>query len=483
MGIVDQVRCGNLSSSSQQEGSSKSMLWIVCVLMVFFGWSNWLFVNAVYVQMPLLGPAVPESWDIASHMSLAIQAGNIFPLTYLLLRWACRRVEKINNYGVVERTISARLTVVFILVVNVALAAILALYWNQTMDINGTEVSVFLIGGMFLAGGLSSLANLTYWSFGAKFKSAHIMSALSIGVGGSSIIPAAVGLIQNPGENPNFGVSAFFWIMFGFLFASFVGYVLSAYIRSFNVLKKDVMYLETDMVNVIETVPATGEAARKSKVVGSSSRTEESEAMTVESSADYGTSTRALNEDESVVGDSSCANEKFTFSGGRLTRYQLIIKHWPSFAVMLWISFPNFFLNGVLPYYAKAFGDDQQMVLRWITIAGMIASTVGRFSSSFFHTAPNSLLATVQSICFGLLFVFGSPYGLSSAALIICKSLLELCFSFNCTMLYKEASNLYITDSDQAQRICRYIAVFEQLGSITGTLTQFFLVQNGYMKG
>ena len=456
----------------------KQLFTVVCGLMVFFGWSSWLFVNSAFVELPLIGPIVPESWDIASHMSLAIQAGNIFPLTYVLLRWLCRREVVIEGVGVVERTISARLTVLFILLVNVVISFLMVFNWDKTLLINGSEVSVFILGSMFLGGGVSSLSNLTYWSFGAKFKSAHIMSALSVGVGASSVIPAIFGFIQNPGENPLYGVGTHFGIMTGFLVLSLFGYVLSAYIRSFNVLKKDVMYLETDLIAVSEE-PSGDKIC---ELVGSSSNVQgESSWSNGNVQNSYGTSRDKLK--ESSDGEISAKPKLKRSQSVRLSRYHLFMNHKFSFSVMFWISYFNFFVFGILPYVAKVFGNDQQMVLRWITIVGMISGTVGRIASSFFKEVPNFWLAVFQTVCFGLLFVFGSPLGISSIALIVCKLVMEFLFALNCTMLYKQASNQYIVDSEQAQRICRYLAVGEQMGSVTGTLTQFFLVQNGYLKG
>ena len=50
-------------------------------------------INGLWVELPLLVEQLPESWSLASYLSIIVQFANLGPLTIGLLRWICH--EKI----------------------------------------------------------------------------------------------------------------------------------------------------------------------------------------------------------------------------------------------------------------------------------------------------------------------------------------------------------------------------------------------------
>ena len=65
----------------------------VDILAIAFGISSWISINGLWVELPLLVEQLPESWTLASYLSIIVQFANLGPLTVGLLRWICH--EKI----------------------------------------------------------------------------------------------------------------------------------------------------------------------------------------------------------------------------------------------------------------------------------------------------------------------------------------------------------------------------------------------------
>ena len=52
--------------------------------------------NGVWVELPLLVNQMPESWNLASQMSIVIQLANIGPLVVTLMDLKCNRFLKLE---------------------------------------------------------------------------------------------------------------------------------------------------------------------------------------------------------------------------------------------------------------------------------------------------------------------------------------------------------------------------------------------------
>ena len=60
----------------------------VCLdaLAVVFGMASWVSVNGLWVELPVLVSVLPESWALASYLSVIVQIANLGPISYALLR-------------------------------------------------------------------------------------------------------------------------------------------------------------------------------------------------------------------------------------------------------------------------------------------------------------------------------------------------------------------------------------------------------------
>ena len=55
-------------------------------LAVLFGMASWISVNGLWVELPVLVSVLPESWALASYLSVIVQIANLGPISYALLR-------------------------------------------------------------------------------------------------------------------------------------------------------------------------------------------------------------------------------------------------------------------------------------------------------------------------------------------------------------------------------------------------------------
>ena len=65
----------------------KNRLLLLDLLVLLFGISSWVSINGLWVELPLLVDRLPESWNLASYLSITVQIANIGPLLYSVLRW------------------------------------------------------------------------------------------------------------------------------------------------------------------------------------------------------------------------------------------------------------------------------------------------------------------------------------------------------------------------------------------------------------
>ena len=59
---------------------------ITHLLVLFFGAGAWIAVNGIWVELPIIVKALPESWNLPSYLTLITQAGNIGPIAITLMQ-------------------------------------------------------------------------------------------------------------------------------------------------------------------------------------------------------------------------------------------------------------------------------------------------------------------------------------------------------------------------------------------------------------
>eukprot|EP00095_Tigriopus_kingsejongensis_P005504 maker-scaffold619_size123246-snap-gene-0.36 protein:Tk05504 transcript:maker-scaffold619_size123246-snap-gene-0.36-mRNA-1 annotation:"c20orf54 homolog precursor" len=162
---------------------------VLDALAVLFGISSWISINGLWVELPLLVERLPESWALASHLSIIIQIANLGPIAYGIYRYAFP--EKGWEKFIIG----------LLLIIGVVASLCLAIFWDETSLLFGTEHSTALFILVFCLSMVDCTSSVLFLPFMASFRSIYLNSYL-IGEGMSGFLPAIVALIQGVGGNP-----------------------------------------------------------------------------------------------------------------------------------------------------------------------------------------------------------------------------------------------------------------------------------------
>lgn len=156
-------------------------------LVIFFGISAWLGVNATYIQLPLLVTNAPEKWSLPSFIVIVIQIGNIGPLLYTALqKWT---------------VIKESALIVVLLVLGLVASLLFTFTYNQTAYIFGQERSLTLLVLIFVFALVGCVSSVLFLPYIGKFKEVYLVTFF-IGEGLSGLIPSVVGLGQGTNGDP-----------------------------------------------------------------------------------------------------------------------------------------------------------------------------------------------------------------------------------------------------------------------------------------
>ncbi|XP_067942341.1 solute carrier family 52, riboflavin transporter, member 3-like isoform X2 [Watersipora subatra] len=168
----------------------------VSLLFIVFGWSSWINVNGLWVEVTLLVQRLPEGWNLPTYIIVIIQAANIGPLFYSISVFLLKKYKGDNS----KRKNAFETSVIFIIVGVGALSALLlSFYWDTTSYIDGVEHSTVLLTLVFLLSLVNCTSSVTFLPFLAHFKPVY-MTALYVGAGMSGLLPAIFAFIQGSGE-------------------------------------------------------------------------------------------------------------------------------------------------------------------------------------------------------------------------------------------------------------------------------------------
>mmetsp|Transcript_58157 Transcript_58157/g.120195 ORF Transcript_58157/g.120195 Transcript_58157/m.120195 type:complete len:470 (-) Transcript_58157:85-1494(-) len=183
------------SHHRHHEDDKKGIGKTMTVLFTMFGMSSWWVGNAIFAQLPLLVSRLPESDALGTQLSMMVQAGNIFSISYKIIE---------HHVGPLD----ANLVVNGMHQASLLLLMFLALFWDSQL----MGRSLPLLGFSILAGGLGCLSDLTYWSLVMRHPP-PCTKAVGVGMSLGNFVVLGLSTVQVTGrsvDNPRFGVTNFF---------------------------------------------------------------------------------------------------------------------------------------------------------------------------------------------------------------------------------------------------------------------------------
>ena len=269
----------------------------VYISVMLFGMSTWIAIVGVWVEMPLLVHALPESWKLPSYLVIIIQCANLGPAIYAIWDKVRHRNQKTTDkhqsgqqqQQLRRSCVDAEVIVSLIIISTVILSMLmLSLFWNQTTGNRSVTVLV-LVSFASLSCCTSSVVFLPYM---ARFPPVYI-SAYYFGQGLCGLVPGILGLAQLAGldpqchngtnvndtgttssfnttsaysayyySDPRFSVSAFFALIFVLLCASMIAFCCLNFVHACR-SKMTAMADERQLTNVAEVPSATEGSEQK----------------------------------------------------------------------------------------------------------------------------------------------------------------------------------------------------------------------------
>lgn len=193
-------------------------------LFVVYGVGAWVTINGIFSELPLIVNDLPESWAIASYITLIIQIANIGPVLYLLFQ------QRIGLYH----------GNVIVLLLGALAMCFLGFFWNQTSSISGSRHSEALFILVFFAALADCTTSVIFWPFVALFHHDYV-AAITAGEGLSGLLASVATWIQNaPSSGLLFSPMVYFFILAFFLICSLLAFLFLERIpASANQRRKD----------------------------------------------------------------------------------------------------------------------------------------------------------------------------------------------------------------------------------------------------
>jgi len=182
----------------------------ICVML--FGMSTWIAIVGIWVEMPLLVNALPESWNLPSYLVIIIQCANLGPATYAIWDKVRQRYQQPKNehhrrqppqQGQRQSCVDAEV-VMSLLIICTAIVSVLllSLFWNHAMVIASVERSVVLLTLVCFASLSCCTSSVVFLPYMARFPPIYI-SAYYFGQGLCGLVPGLLGLAQVSGQEPH----------------------------------------------------------------------------------------------------------------------------------------------------------------------------------------------------------------------------------------------------------------------------------------
>ncbi|CAF2403428.1 unnamed protein product [Rotaria sp. Silwood2] len=163
---------------------------IVYIFVIIFGLGTWTNLAGLWVELPIIVPILPESWQLPAKLTLIINAANIFPILIVF----ASIIFKLN-------TASFEIPVNFILlVISITLAIAFAFLWDKTAYLFGTEQSVCLMSLCFFTAVADCMSSTTFIPFLHRYEPLYL-NAYFTGEALTALLPALLGISQGIGTS------------------------------------------------------------------------------------------------------------------------------------------------------------------------------------------------------------------------------------------------------------------------------------------
>lgn len=184
------------------------------ILFVVLGASGWWSNNTINNENPVFVQMTPERNRFPALASFACQIGNLFPIVYKSVTGFCLS-------DTLRRRIIAP-TVYIGLISGAAVLAVCALFWRETVVVDGQRYSGILLLCCVLSGGIGCMSNVTYWAFASRYP-VYCTKAMSTGMTFGGLLGSAIILGQNAGCDPYFSTEYYFLAGVGIQLVMLVG--------------------------------------------------------------------------------------------------------------------------------------------------------------------------------------------------------------------------------------------------------------------
>ncbi len=152
-------------------------------LFVIFGLPTWALVDGTWSSLSQLADRLPEGYNISAYLILSLTLGNIFPIA---IGYA---LEKFFSPSLLENLIY------WILTIGAFTGILMGVFYDYSVSVGGSDVSLPLCILFFIVGGCSSSSNVTHFTYVSTF-SAQSTTALGTGMGFGSMIAGILGILQ-----------------------------------------------------------------------------------------------------------------------------------------------------------------------------------------------------------------------------------------------------------------------------------------------
>lgn len=157
------------------------------VLACLLGMGSWVAINGMWVELPLIVPAIPEGWHLPSYLTVIIQMANIGPFFITFMHRFRPGVLK-------ERTV-----IYCILGLGIIATFLLAIFWKVTVTVADSLHSVPLLVLSFLLSVVDCTSSVTFLPFMTRLHPQYLTTYF-VGEGLSGLVPGLVALLQGVGQ-------------------------------------------------------------------------------------------------------------------------------------------------------------------------------------------------------------------------------------------------------------------------------------------